>query len=99
MLKKIYSRLFYKWQHPRYRIYCINFENRIPVFHVTDKKCNDTFLVLTAMDIINRGEMIRNFSVPDIHRICYCLYQQYALLEKQQLLSLKEKLANNPDMD
>lgn len=95
MIKKIYSRLFYKRQHPRYRIRYINFDKRIPVLHIIDKKCNDNFLLLTALEIITRENMIMYFSVNDVHRICYCLSQEYILLEKQQLLAMRESSCND----
>lgn len=88
--KMIKSVLFFKWVSPRYRLNGINFETRIPLLRVVDRKSSQTSTLLTAMEIMVTENMIKQFSVKDIKMICYCLSQEYYQMQKQQLFSAQD---------
>lgn len=91
--KVIHAFLFFKWFNPRYKLNGINFENHLPLLHVSDRKNRNYFLLLSAREVLARTNMIEKFSEEDISRICYCLSQEYYLLDKQQLVAMQDTLS------
>lgn len=90
-LKVINSRLCYKWIKPRYKLCGINFENNIPLLQIVDRKNEDAHTLLTAMEVMARRNMIAKFSAEDMSRICYCLSQEYFVMDKQQLFAIQNE--------